>query len=105
MRGVLALLMILIASPAAFSQGSIPPGAQPPVAPSGATVEGQEAEGRITAVDPSARTIELDDRDLYTIPDGMRLNWAALREGTTVRLRYSVNDGRNIATGLRILFP
>jgi len=105
MRGALALLLCLIASPAALGQGSIPPGAQPPVAPSGATVEGQETEGRITAVDPGARTIELDNRDQYTIPEGMRLDWTAFREGTTVRMRYSVNAGRNIATSLRILFP
>ena len=100
----LALLVALTVGRVALGQGTIPPGAQPPVAPSGSTVEGQEAEGRITAIDRGTRTIRLDSRDVYVVPETMRLDWSALREGATVRMQYDVNEGRNVVTGLRILF-
>ena len=41
---------------------------------------------------------------MYVVPETMRLDWSALREGATVRMQYDVNEGRNVVTGLRILF-
>jgi hypothetical protein len=88
----------------ALGQGVVPPGVQPPVAPSGSTVEGQDAEGRIAAIDPAARTIRLDSGAEYMIPDAMGLDWRSVREGTIVKIRYSTNGGRNTITFLQILF-
>ncbi|MGH7263297.1 MAG: DUF1344 domain-containing protein [Candidatus Rokuibacteriota bacterium] len=102
MSRILVLFGIVLATGSAAAQGSIPPLTEPPVAPSGSTVQGQETEGTITAVDPQTRTITLDDGETYVVLDAANPVWDRLREGTSVRLRYDVDAGRNAATAVTI---
>jgi hypothetical protein len=54
--GILGAAVTYMAVGIAVAQQSIPPGSQPPVAPSGSTVEGQEVEGKISRLDRTAGT-------------------------------------------------
>jgi hypothetical protein len=98
------LLGLALAGPAA-AQRSIPPGTTPPTAASGATVESVETEGAIAALDPTARVVRLDDGQEYVVPDSLGVNWNGLRAGAIVALRYSIDQGRNFVTSLRVRFP
>lgn len=100
--GLLVIAVICAAVGVAGAQRSIPPGSQTPVAPSGSTVEGQEVEGKISGLDRTAGTITLDNGQRYVIPDSLA-NWARIKEGTTIKMRYGTDGGRNTATFLDIV--
>ena len=72
--------------------------------PSGLTVpgvvEGDMVTGRVARVDPRARTIILDNGQEYLVPSTLVLNWDLVQPGVAVKMRYSVDAGRNITTAL-----
>jgi hypothetical protein len=98
----LAVSLMVCAVPAAAQ--SMPPGATPPAAASGATAEGLEADGRIAAVNSPARTIRLENGAEYVVPETLPVDWRAVREGSVVKLRYNIDQGRNLVTSLQVLF-
>jgi hypothetical protein len=65
-------------------------------------VEGDIVEGQIARTDPRARTITLDNGREYLVPRGLELDWEALRPGAAVRMRYSVDGGRSVATSIQV---
>jgi hypothetical protein len=77
--------------------------------PSGLTVrgvvEGDVVEGRVRRVVPETRTITLDNGQEYLIPPVLAPNWDVLQTGPPVKLRYSVDRGRNVATLLELRPP
>jgi uncharacterized protein YjdB len=102
LSGILVAAVTCVAVGIAVGQQSIPPGSQSPVAPSGSTVEGQEIEGKISSLDRTAGTITLDNGQEYVIPDFLNADWARIKEGTTIKMRYGTDGGRNMATFLEI---
>jgi uncharacterized protein YjdB len=100
--GILVAAVTCVVGGIAVAQQSIPPGSQTPVAPSGSTVESQEVEGKISSLDSTAGTIRLDNGQEYVIPDFLNANWARIKEGTTIKVRYGTDGGRNTATFLEI---
>lgn len=56
----------------------------------------EEARGKVTAVDPAARMIQLEDGTVYTIGEGVPLE--GLQPGTEVTVSYEEQGGRNVAT-------
>jgi hypothetical protein len=99
-RSLLALL-VWMGPMVATAQRSIPPGATPPVAPSGSTVEGQEVEGLVRRVDRTARTITLDNGQEYFVPVPIA-DLTGVDEGVVVKLRYGTDGGRNLTTRILI---
>jgi Cu/Ag efflux protein CusF len=55
-----------------------------------------ETEGKIQKLDPSDRTIVLDNGTLVTVADGVTIE--GLREGSEVKVTFEERDGKNIAT-------
>ena len=100
--GILVATVTCVAVGIAAAQQSIPSGSQSPVAPSGSTVEGQEVEGKISRLDRTAGTITLDNGQEYVIPDSLNVNWIRIKEGTTIKMRYGTDGGRNTTTFLEI---
>lgn len=100
--GILVATVTCVAVGIAAAQQSIPSGSQSPVAPSGSTVEGQEVEGKISRLDRTAGTITLDNGQEYVIPDSLNVNWIRIKEGTTIKMRYGMDGGRNTTTFLEI---
>ena len=100
--GILVAVVTCVAVGIAVAQQSIPPGSQTPVAPSGSTVQGQEVEGKISSLDRTAGTITLDNGQQYIIPDFLNADWTRIQEGTTTKMRYGTDGGRNTATFLEI---
>lgn len=97
-------MLLMVAAPTqAAAQGSLPSGGVAPAAPSGPTVEGLDAEGRITALNPATRTIRLDDDREYVVPDALPVNWGALRVGSLVRFHYSIESSVNLVSSFRVL--
>jgi hypothetical protein len=79
-----------------------PPPVVRPLPPAGWTVEGQEVEGTVTGVDRDAGALTLDNGEQYLVPPALRPPVATLDVGTSVRLRYGVQGGRNILTALQL---
>ncbi len=100
-RSAVLAVLIWIAPAVAAAQSSIPPGATRPVAPTGPTVENQEVEGLIRRVNPTARTITLDNGQDYYVPVSL-LDMASLEAGLNVKLRFGVDGGRNYTTALQV---
>ena len=63
-------------------------------------VEGDTVEGVISRVDHRSRTITLDNGREYVVPAALSLDWEFVRPGAPVKIRYSVDGGRNIATAI-----
>ena len=63
-------------------------------------IEGDLVDGRIARADPATRTITLDNGQEYLVPWTLALNWGLVQPGVAVKVRYSVDAGRNIATAL-----
>ena len=58
-----------------------------------------EAQGSITAVDPSAMTVTLDDGSTYALPAS--IDAASLQVGEKVQIEYSKDaDGKMTATAV-----
>jgi hypothetical protein len=102
LAAVLATWLALSGAPALAQ--AIPPGTRPPVGASGATAEGLEADGRVAAVDPAARTLRFEGGTEYVVPDTVPFDWASVRVGSLVKLRYSIDQGRNLVTAVQVLF-
>ena len=83
---------------AALLAGAGLAGAQPASLTVRGVVEGDIVEGRVTRSDPPTRSITLDNGQDYLVPRVVALDWESVRDGTTVKVRYSVDGGRNVAT-------
>ena len=80
-----------------------PAGAQPSALTVRGVVEGDVVEGRVNRVDPQTRTITLDNGREYLVPPVVPLNWELVPSGAAVKMRYSVDGGRNVVTALSIV--
>lgn len=94
--------MVLLASLVGMAVTTDSVVAQPSVLTVRGVVEGDVVEGRVSRVDHRARTITLDNGQEYLVPRVLALNWNLVPTGTAVRIRYSVDGGRNVATLLDI---
>jgi hypothetical protein len=90
---------------AALATSPVPVQPQVSVAPLPATpvAENLQAEGRVTRLDPRARTITLDTGTEYVLPPTLEAAWRVVTEGSEVRLRYNVDGGRNVVTHLQVV--
>ncbi len=96
--GTLAVLGSLMAAVIAPH----PAGAQPSALTVRGVVEGDVVEGRVSRVDPQSRTITLDNGREYLVPPVVALNWDLVSSGVAVKVRYSVDGGRNVVTALSV---
>lgn len=58
-----------------------------------------EVEGKIQSVDPTERTITLDDGTKIWVSDTMA-SGGELKEGAEVKISYEEKDGKNVATSV-----
>jgi Cu/Ag efflux protein CusF len=58
-----------------------------------------EAKGKIQTVDPTARTIQLEDGTMYTVAEGVALD--TLKPGTEVTVSFEEKDGTKNATDVK----
>ena len=65
-------------------------------------VEGDIVEGLVSRADRQAGTIVPDNGQEYLVPRALEVDWDAVRPGVAVRLRYSVDGGRSIATAVQL---
>ena len=57
-----------------------------------------EAKGKIQAVDPTARTIQMEDGTTFTVAEGVAMD--ALQPGTEVTVSFEEKDGQKTATAV-----
>ena len=100
-RGVFGTLAVLGSLIGAVT--TQPAGAQPSALTVRGVVEGDVVEGRVNRVDPQTRTITLDNGREYLVPPVVPLNWELVASGAAVKMRYSVDGGRNVVTALSIV--
>jgi hypothetical protein len=58
----------------------------------------EDVSGKIQAVDPAARTIQLEDGTIFTAAEGVALD--TLTPGTEVTVSYEETDGQKTATSV-----
>lgn len=58
----------------------------------------EDVSGKIQAVDPTARTIQLEDGTIFTAAEGVALD--ALQPGTEVTVSFEEKDGQKMATAV-----
>ena len=67
-------------------------------APAGA----KTVQGKIMAVDPTGKSVTLDDGTKLTIPESAKVSRADLKPGAAVKAAYEEKDGQKILTHLEI---
>jgi Cu/Ag efflux protein CusF len=59
-------------------------------------------QGKVMTVDPSGKSVTLDDGTKLTIPEGAQFSKADLKPGAAVKASYEEKDGQKILTNLEI---
>jgi Cu/Ag efflux protein CusF len=59
-------------------------------------------EGKVMAVDPSGKSLTLDDGTKLTIPETVKFSKADLKPGASVKAAYEEKDGQKILTSLEV---
>lgn len=57
-----------------------------------------EATGKIQAVDPTSRAIQMEDGTIFTVAEGVAMD--ALQPGTEVMVSFEEKDGQKTATAV-----
>jgi len=60
----------------------------------------EEISGKIQSVDPSDRTIVLDDGSKIWVAEGVPMD--NLKEGKSVKASYEERDGKKVATNVEV---
>jgi hypothetical protein len=97
-----AVVLTILAGAGLGGHAGAQPSAVPPTLPGGTVVQGDVVEGRISRVEQGNRTITLDNGQDYLLPSPLVPNWDILRTGAAVKIRYSVDGGRNFATYVEV---
>ena len=71
-------------------------------APAPAAGAAKTVQGKVMAVDPSGKSITLDDGTKLTIPESAKFSRADLKPGAAVKAAYEEKDGQKIVTNLEI---
>jgi len=64
----------------------------------------QQVQGKITAVDPSRKTLTLEDGTRLTIPPTVQLP-REIKEGSIVKASFEEQSGQNVVTSLEVQTP
>src|SRR5215813_11601861 len=92
-----ALFGALVVAPVMAQQAPAPAGgAQAPAA--GA----KTIEGKVMAVDPSGKSVTLDDGTKLMIPESVKVSKTDLKPGAAVKAAYEEKDGQKVLTHLEI---
>jgi len=73
-----------------------------PVMAQQAPAGGKMIEGKVMSVDPSGKSLTLDDGTKLTIPDSVKVSKADLKPGAAVKAAYEEKDGQKVLTHLEI---
>jgi Cu/Ag efflux protein CusF len=81
----IAVLAVLVIAPAVVAQTAA-----------------KSIEGKVMAVDPSGKSLTLDDGTKLTIPESVKFSKADLKPGAAVKAAYEERDGQKILTTLEV---
>lgn len=81
----IAVLAVLVIAPAVVAQTAT-----------------KSIEGKVMAVDPSGKSLTLDDGTKLTIPESVKFSKADLKPGAAVKAAYEERDGQKILTTLEV---
>jgi len=73
-----------------------------PVMAQQAPAAGKMIEGKVMSVDPSGKSLTLDDGTKLTIPDSVKVSKTDLKPGAAVKAAYEEKDGQKVLTHLEI---
>jgi hypothetical protein len=65
-------------------------------------LEAKEVEGRIMSLDPSAKSVTLEDGTTLVIPDSLKAARAVLKNGAMVKATYQEKDGQKVLTSIKV---
>lgn len=81
----IAVLAVLVIAPAVVAQTAA-----------------KSIEGKVMAVDPSGKSLTLDDGTKLTIPESVKFSKADLKPGAAVKAAYEEKNGQKILTSLEV---
>jgi hypothetical protein len=67
-----------------------------------ATAQSKTIEGKVMVVDPTGKSLTLDDGTKLTIPETVKFSRADLKPGAAVKASYEEKDGQKILTNLEV---
>jgi Protein of unknown function (DUF1344) len=62
-----------------------------------------DVQGKIKSVDPSGKTVTLDDGTMLTIPPTLKVEKQSLKAGASVKAKYEEKGGQKVATSLIVM--
>jgi Cu/Ag efflux protein CusF len=86
----IAVLGALVIAPAVMAQTQAPAAAAKTI------------EGKVMTVDPTGKSLTLDDGTKLTIPESAKFSRADLKPGAAVKAAYEERDGQKILTNLEV---
>ncbi len=63
---------------------------------------GKEVAGKVKSLDPSGKSVTLEDGTKLTIPDSLKAARGVLEKGATVKARYTEKGGQKVVTSLEV---
>ncbi len=99
----LILVTLLVAIPLAWATESYAQAGPQGMAPSAG--EASQVQGTIKTVDPTGKSLTLDDGTQLTIPPTVNVPRGMLKEGTIVKASFEEKAGQKVVTSLEIQQP
>jgi len=72
------------------------------IAPAVMAQTAKTIEGKVMTVDPTGKSLTLDDGTKLTIPESAKFSRADLKPGAAVKAAYEERDGQKILTNLEV---
>ena len=103
-RIVLLVAAVVAAVPIGWAGQVQAQGAPQGAPPMGPTAGAQQVEGKVVALDPSGKTLTLDDGTELTVPAGAQLP-PDVKEGSIIKASFEERSGQKVLTGLELQKP
>lgn len=62
----------------------------------------KEVEGKITSMDPSGKSVTLEDGTKLSIPSSLKVARGSLKKGAMVKATYEEKGGEKVATMIQV---
>ncbi len=62
----------------------------------------KEVEGKITSMDPSGKSVTLEDGTKLSIPSSLKVARGSLKKGAMVKATYEEKGGQKVATMIQV---
>ena len=102
MRSVLASLTAVVLAVSLVWVSGVSAQTQAPAPQAAPAAMDKQIEGKVKSLDPSGRTLTLEDGTRFMIPETVKVSQAELKPGAAVKVAYQEKGGQNVVTHLEV---